>query len=180
MKKMTLLKIITAPDPLLKHQSAPVDVVDDKIRKLMEDMLDTMYKDSGIGLAAVQIGVPKRVLVVDLSGMDEPEGDLDIYPLRMVNPEFIHKSDIICIADEGCLSVPGVPVEIPRHEAVTIKYLDHLGQEKVIECEGWLARCLQHEIDHLDGKTILDYVSSPIKRDVIIRKLLKSKRGQSK
>ncbi|MBP7190184.1 MAG: peptide deformylase [Rickettsiaceae bacterium] len=174
---MSILKIITIPNRLLKQKSSLVEVVDDKIRSLIEDMLETMYHDNGIGLAAIQVGVPKRILVVDLSGMDEEEKK-NIYPIKMVNPEFIYKSENMSIADEGCLSVPGVPVEISRHEAVTIKYLDDLGQEKTIECDGWLARCFQHEIDHLDGKTILDYLSSSIKRDVIIRKLSKAQRTE--
>lgn len=167
---MAILQLVTAPDPLLKHKSIAVDVIDDAFRKFLDDMVETMYHDNGVGLAAVQVGILKRALVMDLQDSDDVERPEGFYPIKMINPEIILKSEEQCSATEGCLSVPGQFIDVTRPESVTVKFLDHLGSEHVMKSDGWLARVIQHEIDHLDGKTLLNYVSA-IKRDVIIRKL---------
>ncbi len=173
---MAILPIITAPNPILKKKSLPVEVIDDELRLFLNDMIETMYHDRGIGLAAVQVGVPKRIFVMDLQEDDSNSSrPKNFFPLKIINPEIIYKSEEECIATEGCLSVPEQYIEVTRPEKVTIKYLDENSNENTLECDEWLARCVQHEIDHLDGKTLLDYVS-PLKRDVMIRKLVRAKR----
>lgn len=172
---MAILPLVTAPDPLLKQKSIAVNVIDDAFRKFLDDMVETMYYDKGVGLAAVQVGVLRRALVMDLQDSDDMERPKGFYPIKMVNPEIIFKSEEQCSASEGCLSVPGQFIDVTRPESVTVKFLDHLGAEHVMKCEGWLARVVQHEMDHLDGKTLLNYVSA-IKRDVIIRKLGKARK----
>ena len=173
---MTILPIITAPDPILKQKSLPIEKVDEKIRALMDNMLKTMIHDGGAaGLAAVQVGVLKRVMVLDLQNDDEtvrPEG---FYPLYIANPVVIRHSEEMVTAFEGCLSVPEQRIEVPRPEEVTIQYLDYDNNKKFISADGWLARVIQHEMDHLDGKLLIDYLSS-VKKDVVLRKLQKLKK----
>lgn len=175
---MAILSIITAPNPILKKKSLPVEKIDDQLRQFLNDMVETMYHDNGIGLAAIQVGVQKRILVVDLQESDDnPDRPKDFFPLKMINPEIIHKSTEECTATEGCLSVPNQYVDIVRPKKVTVRFLNEHNEEKILECDGWFARCVQHEMDHLDGKTLLDYVSS-VKRDVMIRKLIRTKRSK--
>ena len=168
---MALLPILVAPDPRLKQISAPVKSVDAGVRKLMDDMLETMYQAPGIGLAAPQVGVLKRVIVVDIAREDEKP-----QPLRMANPEVVWVSDDDVTYNEGCLSVPEHYADVARPRACRVKYLDHENKPREIEAEGLLATCLQHEIDHLDGILFIDHLTS-LKRNIILRKLLKAKKA---
>jgi len=168
---MALLPILTAPDPALKKISAPVKQVDAGIRKLMDDMLETMYHAPGIGLAAPQVGVLKRVIVLDLAR----EGE-DPQPLRIANPEIAWVSDDDATYNEGCLSVPEHYADVVRPAACRVKYLDQDNKQQEIAAEGLLATCLQHEIDHLDGVLFIDHLTS-LKRNMILRKLLKAKKA---
>ena len=165
---MAIRKILTEPDPFLRQISYKVDKVDDEIRKLMDDMLDTMYEAPGIGLAAIQIGVPKRVIVIDLSKEEEKK------PLYFVNPEVIVKSKNNSTYEEGCLSVPGQFAEVDRPDKCHVSFLDYNGQPKELKAEGLLATCIQHEIDHLEGILFIDYLSK-LKRSMIVKKLSKQK-----
>ncbi|MHC8507845.1 MAG: peptide deformylase [Rhodospirillales bacterium] len=167
---MARLPIIVAPDPFLKQIAAPVEAVDDALRTLMDDMLETMYAAPGIGLAAPQVGVSKRVLVVDPSRTKDPN-----QPLKMVNPEIIEASEDARINEEGCLSLPANYAEVERPDRVTVRYLDETGAQKEIRAEGLLSTCVQHEIDHLDGILFVDHISS-LKRNIILRRLRKTKR----
>ena len=168
---MTIRKILTEPDQFLRQKSLKVEEVNDEIRKLMDDMLETMYHAPGIGLAAIQIGIPKRVIVMDLSRDQEEKK-----PLYFVNPEIITNSNNQASYEEGCLSVPGQFAEINRTDKCRIKYLDYSGDEKVLEAEGLLATCIQHEIDHLEGILFIDYLSK-LKRSMIVKKLSKQKKS---
>ncbi len=168
---MTLRQILTEPNKTLREKSLPVEVVDDDLRKLMDDMLETMYAAPGIGLAAIQIGVPKRIIVLDI---DQKEGQKN--PLFFVNPEVVKKSETNSIYEEGCLSVPGQFAEIERPENCHIKYLDYNGEAKEIEAKGMLATCIQHEMDHLEGILFIDYLSN-LKKSMIIKKLSKQKKS---
>jgi peptide deformylase len=168
---MALLPILTAPDPALKKISAPVKQVDASVRKLMDDMLETMYHAPGIGLAAPQVGVLKRVIVLDLAR----EGE-DPQPLRIANPEIAWVSDDDATYNEGCLSVPEHYADVVRPAACRVKYLDQDNKQQEIAAEGLLATCLQHEIDHLDGVLFIDHLTS-LKRNMILRKLLKAKKA---
>lgn len=172
---MTILRIITAPDPILKEKSLPVSSVDDSVRQLMRDMKDTMDYGDGVGLAAVQVGVLKRVMVLDLKEDDDTPRAPDFYPLFMANPEFIYKSDNSVKGTEGCLSLPEQRVDVARSDKIKLRYLDYNNKECEIEASGWLARALQHEIDHMDGKTLIDYLTF-MKKDSALRKLAKLKK----
>lgn len=167
---MAVLPIINAPDPRLKVACEPVAKVDAAIAKLMDDMLDTMYLAPGIGLAAPQVGVTKRILVVDVSSKDGPRA-----PLRMVNPEIVWRSEERAVYEEGCLSLPEQYAEVERPREVKISYLDRNGERQALHAEGLLAVCLQHEMDHLDGILFVDHISA-LKRNMILRRLLKQKR----
>lgn len=167
---MALLPILTAPDPRLAQVSAPVQAVDDAVRRLMNDMLETMYAAPGIGLAAIQVGVAQRVLVLDIAGEDEPRN-----PMFFANPEIIWASDEDKEWEEGCLSVPDHYANIVRPAAIKVRYFDYQNELREIEADGILAVCLQHEMDHLDGILFIDRLSS-IKRNMILRKMLKSQR----
>ncbi len=172
---MALLPILTAPDPRLKKKAKPVAMVDDGVRMLMADMLATMYAAPGIGLAAPQVGVGLRVIVLDVAREGEPPA-----PMKLANPEIVWASDDDATYEEGCLSVPEHYAEVVRPRAVKVRYLDDTGAAREIEAEGLLATCLQHEIDHLDGILFLDHLSA-LKRNMILRKLLKEKkRGDGK
>ena len=168
---MTIRKILTEPDPFLRQKSKKVEEVNDSIRILMDDMLDTMYEAPGIGLAAIQIGVPKRVIVIYLSNDCEKKN-----PLYFVNPEIITKSDNESSYEEGCLSVPNQFAEISRPNKCKIKFLDYNGNEKTLEMNGLLATCIQHEMDHLEGILFIDYLSK-LKKSVIMKKLFKQKKN---
>ena len=167
---MTIRKILTEPDPFLRQKSNNVDSVDDEIRKLMDDMLDTMYSAPGIGLAAIQIGIPKRIIVIDLSKEDEKKH------LYFVNPKIISKSNINATYEEGCLSVPGQFAEIDRPDKCIINYLDYNNKQQELKAEGLLATCIQHEIDHLEGILFIDYLSK-LKKNFITKKLSKQKKS---
>jgi peptide deformylase len=168
---MTIRTILTEPDPFLRQKSTKVDEVNNEIRILMDDMLETMYKAPGIGLAAIQVGVPKRVIVIDLSRDDEKKN-----PLYFINPEFISSSDNNATYEEGCLSVPGQFAEINRPDKCRVKYLDYHGNEKILDAEGLLATCIQHEVDHLEGILFIDYLSK-LKKGMIVKKLSKQKKS---
>tara|TARA_B100000686_G_scaffold354495_1_gene465075 strand:- start:2798 stop:3340 length:543 start_codon:yes stop_codon:yes gene_type:complete len=166
-------EIVLAPDPVLKQKCDPVERVDDELRQLMDDMLHTMYHAEGIGLAAPQIAINKRVLVLDV---EQNDAGIDSNPLVFVNPEIIWSSDTPNIYNEGCLSIPTHYAEIERPEKVRVKYIDYDGKQQEIEADGILATCLQHEIDHLDGVLFIDYLST-LKRNMIIKKMKKMKKN---
>ena len=166
---MTIKKILTEPDKFLRQVSESVLKVTDEERRLMDDMLETMYDANGIGLAAIQVGVPKRILVIDLGKKENKN-----MPLFFVNPEIIKKNDKLATYEEGCLSVPDQFAEIDRPNKCTVEYLDYNGKKKVLDADGLLATCLQHEMDHLEGILFIDYLSK-LKRDYIIKKLTKNK-----
>ena len=168
---MTLRQILTEPNKILREKSQPVEQVNSDLQKLMDDMLETMYAAPGIGLAAIQVGVPKRVIVLDIAPKDKPRN-----PMFFVNPEIIKKSDNNSTYEEGCLSVPGQFAEIDRPDKCHIKYLDYHGQQKEIKAEGMLATCIQHEMDHLEGILFIDYLSK-LKKSMIIKKLSKQKKA---
>ena len=168
---MALRKILTEPDPFLRQVSKKVDNVDDEIRMLMDDMLDTMYNAPGIGLAAIQVGIPLRVIVIDLSKDEEKKT-----PLYFVNPEIISSSDQDATYEEGCLSVPNQFAEIERPDKCQINFVDYNGEKKILKAEGLLATCIQHEMDHLEGVLFIDYLSK-LKKNMIIKKLSKQKKS---
>lgn len=167
---MALLPILVAPHPVLKQKAKPVEKVDARIAKLMDDMLETMYDANGIGLAAPQIGVLDRVIVVDVHEKDEPPR-----PFKMANPEIVWASDERVACEEGCLSVPDHYADVTRPKAVRVRYLDHQNEIRELEAEGMLATCIQHEIDHLNGVLFVDHLSM-LKRNMILRKLQKQQR----
>ena len=177
---MALKKILTEPNKILREKSLKVNQVDEDLQKLMDDMLETMYAAPGIGLAAIQVGVPKRVIVLDIGWRDKPEIINDEKqkerknPMCFVNPEIITKSANNLIYEEGWLSVPGQFAEIERPDKCHIKYLDYYGQPKELVAEGMLATCIQHEMDHLEGILFIDYLSK-LKKSMIVKKLLKQK-----
>ena len=171
---MSILPLVTAPDERLKRKSLPVPSVDDYFKKLMDDMLETMYHDGGVGLAAVQVGVLYKVLVIDLQDDDNMKRPKGFYPLFIANPEIITKSEELVVATEGCLSLPGQRIDVARSASVAISFLDYHNNKQVLEVNGWLARAIQHEMDHLEGKLAIDYLSS-MKKDVVLRRLKKIK-----
>jgi len=166
---MTLKTILTEPNKLLRQISQPVERVGDSERELMNDMLETMYDANGIGLAAIQIGVPKRIIVMDLSKEENKK-----LPMYFVNPLIIKKNEQIIIYEEGCLSVPNQFAEIQRPSKCEVEYLDYNGNKQNLQAEGLLATCIQHEIDHLEGILFIDYLSK-LKKEMIIKKLSKQK-----
>ena len=167
---MALRQILTEPNKILREKSLPVDKVDSDVQKLMDDMLETMYAAPGIGLAAIQVGIPKRIIVLDITRKENEKN-----PMFFVNPEIIEKSKTNSTYEEGCLSVPGQFAEIDRPDQCHIKYLDYHGQPKEIEAQGMLATCIQHEMDHLEGILFIDYLSK-LKKTMIIKKLSKHKK----
>jgi len=169
---MALRKILTEPNRVLRQKSLPVEKVDEDLRRLMDDMLETMYAAPGIGLAAIQVGIPKRVIVIDIAHRDK-EGKKD--PMFFVNPEVIDKSKNNSTYEEGCLSVPGQFAEIDRPDECHVKYLDYYGEQKELKAKGMIATCIQHEIDHLEGILFIDYLSK-LKKTMIIKKLSKRKK----
>ena len=165
-----LRKILTEPDPILRKKCEPLEKVDTETKKLMDDMLETMYAAPGIGLAAAQVGILKRLVVIDISKEEEKKK-----PIFLINPQIIHQSKKTSVYEEGCLSLPGQFAEIERPAECTIKYIDYDGKEKELKSDGLLATCIQHEIDHLNGILFIDYLSK-LKKDMIIKKLVKQKK----
>ena len=168
---MALRQILTEPNKILREKSLFVEKVDEDLQKLIDDMLETMYAAPGIGLAAIQVGIPKRIIVLDIASKDGPRN-----PMFFINPEISEKSENYLTYEEGCLSVPGQFAEIDRPGKCHIKYLDYYGLPKEIKAEGMLATCIQHEIDHLDGILFIDYLSK-LKKSMIIKKLSKQKKA---
>jgi len=174
---MALLPIITAPDPRLKQKAEPIARVDDAVRRLLDDMMATMYAAPGIGLAAPQIGVLKRVVVLDVAEAPPESGDTR-RALKLINPELVWVSDDDFKYEEGCLSLPEHYADVERPRAIRVRHLDGDGDARELEAEGLLAVCIQHEMDHLDGILFVDRISA-IRRNVILRKLLKAKKAKS-
>jgi len=164
------LDIITLPDRKLRMKSAAVERVDDDLRKLMDSMLETMYAAPGIGLAAVQVNVPRRVVTIDVAKREDDTASPD--PLFLINPEILWASDDLAVAEEGCLSIPEYFAEVERPAKVRVAYIDRDGHKHEMEAEGVLAVCLQHEIDHIDGRLFIDRLSK-LKRDMVIKKFAK-------
>ncbi|MEZ5840972.1 MAG: peptide deformylase [Hyphomicrobiales bacterium] len=171
---MAKLEILTVPDPRLRQQCKPVEVVDDGIRALMDEMLETMYAAPGIGLAAIQVGVARRIVVIDVSKEEDART-----PICLVNPEVIWTSEEARVYEEGCLSVPEYYDEVERPERCRVRYLDRDGKEQELEADGLLAVCVQHEIDHLNGRLFIDHLSK-LKRDRVVKKFAKQAKFSTK
>lgn len=171
LSSMAILPIVQLPDAVLRQFSTPVQQVDAAILKLADNMLETMYAAPGVGLAAIQVGVPKRLIVLDTAGDNEPKK-----PLVVINPEIVRLGPELRTYEEGCLSIPDVRVEIERPSTVIIRYVDREGRQQQLDADGLLATAIQHEVDHLDGKLIVDFLTR-LKRDIVIRKLKKISRG---
>jgi peptide deformylase len=171
---MSKRPIITLPDPLLREVSQRVERVDDELRRLIDDMFETMYAAPGVGLAAVQVGVPRRLLVLDVGGDDDEER----HPISMINPEIVALGSQTRVYEEGCLSIPDVRLEIERPASVTVRFLDRDGAPQEIVADGLLATAVQHEIDHLNGRLIIDYMSR-LKRDMVVRRFKKQARTET-
>ena len=167
---MAVLPLVKAPDPRLKLVSQPVSAVDKELKSFMADMLETMYAANGIGLAAIQVGVPKRVAVVDL----DPKGP-NSKPLYLINPVIVEASEEEATTQEGCLSVPEIWDDVKRSARLTVQYMDENGKTQTVEADGLFATCLQHEIDHINGKLFIDHLSR-LKRSIALRKSAKLKR----
>ena len=168
---MSIKHIITVPDETLKKISEPVEKVGSNEKKLIKDLFETMYQSKGIGLAAVQVGILKRILVIDVSSKNEKRE-----PLSFINPSIKKISDETSVYEEGCLSIPDTFIEIERPKICEVEYIDINGKIRNMKCDGLLSTCLQHEINHLDGKLIIDHLSK-LKRDMIIKKISKSKKN---
>ena len=166
---MTIRTILTEPNSILRQVSQAVEEVSNAERELMKDMLETMYAAHGIGLAAIQIGVPKRIIVLDISKKENEKN-----PMYFVNPVIKNQNSNLSTYEEGCLSVPNIFVEVDRPSACEVEYLDYNGEKKILKVEGLLATCIQHECDHLDGKLMLDYLSK-LRKTMILKKLSKQK-----
>jgi peptide deformylase len=171
---MSKREIVIEPDPILRKKSESLEKVDDELRSLLDDMLETMYSAPGIGLAAVQVGILKRLIVIDISKEKDKKN-----PLFLINPEIISRSKNTSIHEEGCLSLPGHYAEIERPAECHIKYIDYTGKQKEIEANGLLSTCIQHEVDHLNGILFIDYLSK-LKKDMILKKLVKNKKELNK
>lgn len=165
---MTIKPLIILPDPILRQVSDPVERIDDAVRAFADDMLETMYDAPGIGLAAIQVGVPRRMLVIDLAKEEEPKA-----PLVFINPQILSTSDEPSLYEEGCLSIPEYYAEVERPASLTVRYQDLDGKTQELAADGLLATCLQHEIDHLNGVLFIDHISK-LKRDMVIRKFTKA------
>ncbi|MCJ9697367.1 MULTISPECIES: peptide deformylase [Rhizobium] len=170
---MTIKPLIILPDPVLRQLSKPIERVDSDLQRLADDMLETMYDAPGIGLAAIQIGVPRRMLVIDISREGEEK-----QPQVFINPEIVKSSDERSVYEEGCLSIPDYYAEVERPAIVSVKYLDLNGKEQTVEADGLLATCLQHEIDHLNGVLFIDYISR-LKREMVIKKFTKAAKSKA-
>ena len=168
---MSAKEIITVPDEILKKISDPVEKIGINEKKLIDDLFETMYVSNGIGLAAVQIGILKRILVADVSTKDEKN-----QPIVLINPVIKNLSDDTSVYEEGCLSIPETFIEIERPKICEVEYIDEKGSKKNLKCDGLLSTCIQHEINHLDGKLIIDHLSK-LKKDFIIKKISKIKKN---
>ena len=168
---MALRKILTEPDKILREKSLKVDQVDKNLQNLMDDMLETMYHANGIGLAAIQIGIPKRIIVMDIEKNEDKKN-----PMYFVNPIIKNKNKDFSTYEEGCLSVPNQFAEVDRPATCEVEYLDYNGEKKILKANGLLATCIQHEMDHLEGILFIDYLSK-LKRSMIIKKLSKQKKN---
>jgi peptide deformylase len=172
---MSVLSLREYPDPVLHQKCEPVFQIDDALRTLLDDMLETMYADRGVGLAAPQVGILKRLIVIDASQQEDEQGHhKQGNPMFLINPEIIYKSEETIFFCEGCLSVPGQSADVERHQKITVRYQDKSGQTKQIEAEDYVAVVLQHEIDHLDGILYIDHLSR-LKRNMLLKKLEKSR-----
>ena len=171
---MTVKKILVEPNKLLREVSRPIKEVNKEIQLLMDDMLETMYSANGIGLAAIQIGVPKNLIVIDLMTKEKKKN-----PMFFVNPKIVKKSTKMSKYEEGCLSIPNLFAEVQRPSECEVEYLDYEGRKKILKANGLLATCIQHEIDHLKGILFIDYLSK-LKRDIILKKLSKQKIEQKR
>lgn len=176
---MSLLPIIEIPDPLLRGQSAPMEAISDDVRRLIGDMLETMYEAPGIGLAAIQIAVPRRLVVIDLQEPEEEEGEPVRKPHVFINPEILHRSDRRKTYNEGCLSIPDQYAEIERPDIIRARWIDERGQSQEAEFDGLMSVCLQHEVDHLNGVLFIDYLSR-LKRDMVVKKVVKARKERDK
>ena len=165
---MTIKPLIILPDPVLRQLSQPVETVNADVRRLADDMLDTMYDAPGIGLAAIQIGIPRQMLVIDVSNDGEEK-----QPLIFINPKILTTSDERSVYEEGCLSIPDYYAEVERPATITVEYIDLEGKQLTAKADGLLATCLQHEIDHLNGVLFIDHISK-LKREMVIRKFTKA------
>ena len=174
---MAIRPIIEAPDPLLRQISTPVEAITPDVEALIDDMFETMYAAPGIGLAAIQVGVPRRILVIDLQDPEEEEGEPVRNPMVFVNPEILRSSETERPYNEGCLSVPDQYAEVDRPDSIRARWLDRDGDVHEEELEGMLATCLQHEMDHLEGILFIDHLSR-LKRDMVLKKLEKSRKAR--
>ncbi len=172
---MAVLPIVEVPDPRLRLVSKPVETVDDEVRTLVRDMTDTMYAASGIGLAAIQVGIDRRVVVIDLQDQEDEEGKPVRNPHAYINPEILSVSDELSTYNEGCLSIPEQYAEVKRPARARVRWLDETGAAHEEELDGLLSTCMQHEIDHCDGVLFIDHVSR-LKRDMLLKKLAKQRR----
>lgn len=170
---MAKLPIVKLPDPILRQPSTSIERVDDETRQLADDMLQTMYAAPGVGLAAVQVGVLRRLVVIDVAGDDEEPN-----PLVLINPQIVHLGPELRLHEEGCLSIPDTLVEVERPSTLTLNYVDRDGKAQQLEANGLLATAIQHEVDHLDGKLIIDFLSS-LKRNMVVRRFKKQARTSS-
>ena len=171
---MPLKNIVVEPDPILRKISQPIETVNNETKKLLDDMLETMYAAPGIGLAAVQVGILKRIIVIDISKEKEKKN-----PFFLINPEIIFKSEKTSSYEEGCLSLPGHFAEIERPSECRVTYIDYNGKKRELKANGILSTCIQHEVDHLNGVLFIDYLSK-LKKDMIIKKLIKYKKETNK
>lgn len=168
---MSLLPIITLPDPILRQKALPIERVDDDLRKTLDDMLETMYDAPGVGLAANQVNIARRFIVVDAGNKKDDDG-ASRSPICLINPEIVSYGDEVTSYEEGCLSLPDVHVDIERPTDITVRYLDRDGEAQELQAEGFLATVIQHEVDHLDGKLIIDFLSS-LRRNMVVRRFRK-------
>lgn len=164
---MTIKPLVLLPDPILRQQSQPVERFDAELDRFVEDMLETMYDAPGIGLAAIQVGEPRRLLVIDIAGKDEEKN-----PQVFINPEIVATGDGVSVYEEGCLSIPDYYADVERPDTITVRHLGRDGKEHTAEADGLLATCLQHEMDHLNGVLFIDHISK-LKRDMVVRKFTK-------
>ena len=165
---MAILPIVKLPDPILRQVSKPIETVDDEVRRLAADMLETMYEAPGVGLAGIQVAVPRRILVLDVSDKED-----ELQPIVMINPEILSLGPELRMHEEGCLSIPDTHVEIERPSTLRVRFLDLNGKQIELDAEDLLATAIQHEINHLDGRLIIDFLSK-MRRDMVIRKFKKT------
>jgi peptide deformylase len=170
---MARLPIVIAPHQILKTKAKPVETIDDSVRQLLDDMLETMYAAPGIGLSANQVGVLKRIVVLDVARENEP-----LQPLKLINPEIVWQSEATGIYNEGCLSIPELYADVERPAEIKFRFLDPAGKKQEMAATGLLATCVQHEIDHLNGVLFIDHLSA-LKRNMILRKLTKAQKTKS-